>query len=1106
MAEPQSVAQAKAEVDKARAVAQEAKAASDTALAAYGEITKKKNTAYEVYKASGLGTDSAEYKEYQALRSQYNEAKDASLNAMAASDNATQELARAQDSLTAAQKLTDTAANQTAATANTNPPDDTARESQTKSADAKTTETPPTPITKSESNNLKQKEKETQPEAVVVGGAKSSTAGGGRGNYTGYNAADEVANKKKLELGNNKAVVKSEPIPNPLDAYASYTYGLTLFVLTKDDYNKMVDDPTNFTPKTALISSAGRYRDTRDPEFTDDFYFDNFKVTTVIGLNANARGSNAINMEFTIIEPYGMTLLDRLMHIATTKMAARNYIDFPYVLQLDFYGGDDQGNFKKLPEHKKCFPIKFVSFKIKASVKGSEYQIQAVPFNHGANLESIQALKTRLEVSAGTVKEFFDSVDSGNQVSKTTSDETRAKAEQLNQAGAGRGSATAAARDPRIIGSTPASETVGEKSFTAAYNAWNIATTKTNDSKYADQIQFVIDPNIANSKIVDPKKNTTKRAPDTNASKETKAGQSQSVSTLDTSKTVHSFEAGTTVNDIINAIIPNSEFFLKQVKDSSQQGKTPVESNTTSDATAQDQATTLKMWKIVPQIRLGEFDVERNVWGKLITFYIDTYEVYQQRDKRLPKSPPPQPVKRYDYFYSGKNNAVINFDIDFNALYFTASQVDRANTEKNSGPKAAPDSSNADAGDNNHKPKDIAPTANRPVGSSFQTGVGGANTRSETQNAQSAMQSIYTSAGGDMVSLKMQIIGDPHFIKQDDLFVGPGESRSKVANTTTNFVPGTQSLIMDQGELYCYVTFKTPKDFNDTTGMYDLNSTNRYSVSEFSGYYRIINVDSEFRGGKFTQTLNMVRQPEQDSPNTSASQTKSIDTQRNDKASKPVNPKVAASQPAKTEEALQPLAGEPGAVVDSKGVISYPGTDTDKEGSSKGDTAPKTEADTHQTTSDKKAAEVATTGQTVPINEATPKTGDPVIAPPDNSKAEARKAIADARGQLDMLVKSNDNLQSENSGLAADNTDLQKQVDALASQDQSKTETQLAIKQLTDRIDANKNTIKQNDKTIELNVKKAISVADAANESAKSAGIIVEGINYTAGKTSFSFT
>ena len=86
--------------------------------------------------------------------------------------------------------------------------------------------------------------------------------------------------------------VKNTPIPNVLHQYASYTYGLSLHLLTADEFNKIVDKG-EYTATKVLIASAGRYNNTpgptqftRSPYFKEDFYFDGFDLDTVIGLNA----------------------------------------------------------------------------------------------------------------------------------------------------------------------------------------------------------------------------------------------------------------------------------------------------------------------------------------------------------------------------------------------------------------------------------------------------------------------------------------------------------------------------------------------------------------------------------------------------------------------------------------------------------------------------------------------------------------------------------------------------------------------------------------------------------------------------------------------------
>jgi hypothetical protein len=193
---------------------------------------------------------------------------------------------------------------------------------------------------------------------------------------------EDSADKEKTDevVVSAKRPVKYQPTENVLHSYASYTYGISLHLLSAADYKTMVSNPkaAGTAISKTLISSAMRYQHSRDPAFKDDFFFDNLKMKTVIGLNANSKGSNAVEISFTIIEPYGMTLLDRILDVNTKELNAKNYLAMPYMLEINFFGGDDKGTMKMISDQTKFIPIKIVDFKIKASVKGTEYSVSAV--------------------------------------------------------------------------------------------------------------------------------------------------------------------------------------------------------------------------------------------------------------------------------------------------------------------------------------------------------------------------------------------------------------------------------------------------------------------------------------------------------------------------------------------------------------------------------------------------------------------------------------------------------------------------------------------------------------------------------------------------------
>jgi hypothetical protein len=105
-------------------------------------------------------------------------------------------------------------------------------------------------------------------------------------------------------------------------------------------------------------------------------------------------------------------------------------------------------------------------------------------------------------------------------------------------------------------------------------------------------------------------------------------------------------------------------------------------------------------------------------------------------------------------------------------------------------------------------------------------------------------------SGVDMISLDLTILGDPYYL--GDSGVG---NYSAVA-TDNPYINSDGAMDWQSGEVHINLNFRTPIDINQTTGLYDFTST---SISQFSGIYKVLTVDSTFQRGKFTQVLKMVR-------------------------------------------------------------------------------------------------------------------------------------------------------------------------------------------------------------------------------------------------------
>lgn len=698
---------------------------------------------------------------------------------------------------------------------------------------------------------------------------------------------------------NPDSVDLNKILPNVLHQYASYTYGLSLHLLTADEFNKIVDKG-EYTPTKVLIASAGRYNNTpgptqftRSPYFKEDFYFDNFELETVIAPNAESRNSNAIQYHFTLIEPYGFTLIDRIIGLCNTpEINCKNYLDMPYLLQIDFFGIDDTGNITGvIPNTTKRIPIRLNKMDVKISARGAEYSIKGVPYSHSAFDLSTITTPGNFEVEARTVAQFFQS----NETAGDTTDTSGGQRESAQ--------ATLYARnDGRIVGpdgqfvpantlntsllSIKTKRQLGlVKSYGTALNNFQKAAFDAGKIGHNDKFFFnFIDPEIANSpfttEAISSPKDTGMVAIDLtgNAKNNSIKRSDLGLNTNDYEAGLRIFQvnAGTYIDQVIAWVIRNSKWMTDQVvipdgvKDPEVYLK-EVESK---------KNTPLYWFKIVPSIKLIKFDNIRKVWAREITYNIQKYEI---RNLKVDVGPggtaaqevnPKPPVKSYNYLYTGKNDDILDLDISFNALYYNALTLYRKSLATVS-PPATP---SEEVNDNNPKggyqgvvqdPNAIMPMVMKPVILDARSRTGSGSVIDKQVAVADMEASLLTLSQADMLNVKLKILGDPSFIKQDELFWSP-KSNTEISENKNNADPRLTpdgSLKMDNGEVYVNLTFRTPVDIDETTGLMNFTNQNILGptqISLFSGLYRVMRVTNDFRQGMFTQTLNLIRLPKQD--------------------------------------------------------------------------------------------------------------------------------------------------------------------------------------------------------------------------------------------------
>lgn len=152
------------------------------------------------------------------------------------------------------------------------------------------------------------------------------------------------------------------PEPNVLDAYASYTYAISWYLLTPDQYNEMTTtQKKNCSSWQLLVQSGGAPTQAagasanstatagRNQYFDKDYYIDDLEIDSVLlGRGTNA-ANNALDIKFKVTEPNGITLIENLYKAVSDLYKQKNVskqVNYPmaqYCLVIRFYGYNDAG-------------------------------------------------------------------------------------------------------------------------------------------------------------------------------------------------------------------------------------------------------------------------------------------------------------------------------------------------------------------------------------------------------------------------------------------------------------------------------------------------------------------------------------------------------------------------------------------------------------------------------------------------------------------------------------------------------------------------------------------------------------------------------------------
>lgn len=645
-------------------------------------------------------------------------------------------------------------------------------------------------------------------------------------------------------------------IPNPLENFASYTPVWTLACLEPKQYN----NPALYRNSTAdlkhiVLSSAGRFDSQRAKTAygVPEYYINNFQMKSVIGANQKTGNSNAVKFEWDIYEPYSMGLLLQSLQVSAQNAGYLNYLNnTPYVLRLDFMGFDELG--KPYTTIKpKFFVLGLTNVKFSVNEGGSTYKMEAIPYNHKGFSDTVNVAFNDMKIAAGdkgTVEEMLNGADNKESlvVLLNTIEDNLVKDKQIQYPD------RYEIQFPKSSDSFTVQNPIKEVTTATADPKAGVTGVKITGTNVAAKIDF--DTNeIGGASLGFDQSKGGNFVMKKNDKRDEKTGLiERDKMTIDPKKRVFQFAQGQSLTAIINQVILSSDYAKKAIDPS----------NVTPEGY-------IKWFRIDVQIELLEYDDWIGDYSKKFTYRVVPFLVHQSifsnPNTALPYDKIQEQIcKGYSYIYTGQNVDLLKFDININNLFFTGIAPSSPNT---TGQAADPNTTGGTAPQENRDVK--VETGSAPASQVATTGrprikrdpsliqgtiKGGSNQKDTEMAVAQAFHKAFTNSNTEMVTINLEILGDPYWIVDSgfaNYFAKPTTDNSqKTEDGTMNY---------ESGDVYIYITFKTPVDVNEVTGMMDFPYGGK--ESPFSGVYRVNQCDSKFSEGTFKQTLSCIRMPGQ---------------------------------------------------------------------------------------------------------------------------------------------------------------------------------------------------------------------------------------------------
>jgi hypothetical protein len=651
---------------------------------------------------------------------------------------------------------------------------------------------------------------------------------------------------------------------NPLSRFSSYTYGLSLYMVTPEALNNFILNNGSLSSLKGsghgvyvVAQSGGVNTNSEDRLLTLnhklgkgnpglDYYIDDLKMTTYLQ-GGPEKASVSAAFKFSIIEPLSFTFQQDLSRASSALNAQSNLMTEAiaqgnepnmfaqhYILGIRFYGYDVNGtlitgkseevmgydnggsNGNDAAVIQRYFAIKINSMKFKLNNKVVTYEIDASAISENISFgETNGIIKKNLTITGGTVAEALGAITAPN---------TRGLAQAINN----------------DIGDQKDRDLI--------------------DIAAKIKIEFLDE----NGKVVSPKESVIgksglqkdvtaipENAPISSSTPDKiTIADSFKADSIDKNKKTISIIAGQRIYNAIDNIITHSNYISDALKETATQDvetkmiETPV-------------TTTFKWFTVNPYVQIAGRDKKLKDWVYDITYQIKPYDVPYIRS-RLPAktSKYPGPYKKYSYYFTGTNSEVVKYEQQYDNLYYTVGSISTSTSKEN---------------DSNGQGN--APTSN-------QSSITGDNSSAGTNRGSVLNNEVRAQlySPSDQTHGKITILGDPDYIMT---------SAGVKSAAGSKYYNKDGSISSEAGQVFIEMTFNMVVDYGmdpmtgesldngllNVTDKLQFYRTDAPKKAGITGIvYMVTSVESTFSKGSFTQVLDCWMPPEEAILDASSSQ------------------------------------------------------------------------------------------------------------------------------------------------------------------------------------------------------------------------------------------